>query len=87
MRVNVYDHELTSRVERVEQTAPNTDKKFIGIRFYIGPTIMHEENDDDSAAVTFWVPAVTDDAAQYKLFNVLTEAVELASSVLAKSYP
>jgi len=27
---------------------------FNGVRFYLGPTILHTPSDDDSAAVTFW---------------------------------
>ena len=56
MRVNVYDHELTDRVEIAEATAENTGESFYGIRIYVGPTIMHQPGDDDSGAVTFWIP-------------------------------
>lgn len=66
MRVNVYAEEMTRRVELVKKEADG--HLFVGVRFYLelpvtipnvpggqvsGPFI-HRENDDDSAAVTFW---------------------------------
>jgi len=56
MRVNVYDHELTDRVEVATATADNTGQSFYGVRIYVGPVIMHQPGDDDSSAVTWWVP-------------------------------
>jgi hypothetical protein len=56
MRVNVYDHELTDRVEVAKATADNTGQSFYGVRIYVGPVIMHQPGDDDSSAVTWWVP-------------------------------
>lgn len=56
MRVNVYDHELTDRVEVATAHADNTGQDFFGVRIYIGPVIMHEPGDDDSSAVTYWIP-------------------------------
>jgi hypothetical protein len=56
MRVNVYDHEITDRVEIAEATADNTGQNFYGVRIYVGPTIIHQPGDDDSGAVTWWVP-------------------------------
>jgi hypothetical protein len=53
MRVNVYDHDLTGRVEVVQKVAEGK-AVFKGIRFYLGPRIMHTPTDDDTAAVTFW---------------------------------
>jgi hypothetical protein len=68
MRVNVYAEELTDRVEIVEKVINGVT--FTGLRMYMylpvtlkagtkeesqlsGPFI-HGENDDDSAAITFW---------------------------------
>lgn len=56
MRINVYDHELTDRVEVARATADNTGQTFYGVRIFVGPTIIHQVGDDDSAAVTWWVP-------------------------------
>jgi hypothetical protein len=53
VRVNVYDHDLRGRVELVQDTTEG-GAVFNGIRFYVGPPIPHTENDDDTAAVTFW---------------------------------
>ena len=64
MRVNVYAEEMTNRIELVEKngftgirfytylpvTQTSTDGKVIQVR---GP-FKHHEEDDDSAAVTFW---------------------------------
>ena len=60
MRVNVYDHDLTGKVEQVSK--PANDSKdgpvFRGVRFWLNPKIIHTEIggeiDDDSPAVTFW---------------------------------
>lgn len=63
MRVNIYNEELTDRVTIRHKTAEGID--YVGVRFYLalpatvdgknykGP-FMHQKNDDDSAAVTFW---------------------------------
>ena len=63
MRINVYNEELTNRVEIKQKKAEGTN--YIGVRFYLelpvtvdgeqhkGP-FMHKPGDDDSSAVTFW---------------------------------
>lgn len=58
MRVNVYHHEIpfmASRHEVVETTA-DTGNVFYGLRFYTEAPLEHEPGDDDSSAVTLWVP-------------------------------
>lgn len=58
MRVNLYHHEIpfmASRVEHVTKTA-DTGNVFHGFRMYTEPPLEHEPGDDDSAAVTLWVP-------------------------------
>jgi hypothetical protein len=63
MRVNIYNEEITDRVERIEKTVDGI--VYFGVRFYLelpatvdgtqyrGP-FMHRSGDDDSSAVTFW---------------------------------
>jgi len=63
MRINVYEEELTDRVEIVSKEVEGV--RFTGVRFYLelpatvdakqyrGP-FMHRPGDDDSSAVTFW---------------------------------
>ena len=68
MRVNVYAEEMTERLEIISK--PIGGQTFTGLRFYLelpvtvplpyggcvehrGP-FMHGQDDDDSAAVTFW---------------------------------
>jgi hypothetical protein len=55
MKVNVYNEELTERVEFRTKTA-GTGVKFYGISFYLAsPKELHSTpSDDDSSAVTFW---------------------------------
>jgi len=58
MRINLYHHEIpfmASRVEHVLKTA-DTGNAFHGLRLYTEPPLEHEPGDDDSAAITFWVP-------------------------------
>lgn len=58
MRVNVYAEELTDRVELIRK-APSDEMdlpNFYAVRLYLGFPFMHREGDDDSSAVTFWVP-------------------------------
>lgn len=59
MRINVYHHELLQMSKRgpehVEKIA-DTGIKFHAIRFYTEPPLMHQPGDDDSSAITFWVP-------------------------------
>jgi hypothetical protein len=75
MRVNVYEHDLSGRVETVTDVAAG-NAVFNGIRFYLGPKIMHTPTDDDTAAVTFWFH---EDAAYEKtlLIQSLARALRL----------
>jgi len=55
MKINVYNEELTERVEFGTKIA-GTGVKFYGISFYLAsPKELHSSpSDDDSSAVTFW---------------------------------
>lgn len=58
MRVNIYHHEIefmADRGEPVEKTA-DTGITFFGFRLPTEPVREHEPGDDDSAAVTLWLP-------------------------------
>lgn len=83
MRVNVYAEEMTDRIEIIEKEIDG--QKFEALRFYLylpttihqgttmeqnvqGPFI-HRENDDDSAAVTFW--------SRGKLRQLLQKAIQM----------
>lgn len=46
---------MASRVEHVSKLA-DTGNIFHGIRLYTEPLLEHEPGDDDSAAITLWVP-------------------------------
>jgi hypothetical protein len=52
MRVNVYNEEITDRVERTTKEANTVT--FTGIRLFVGNPFEHTPGDDDSPAVTFW---------------------------------
>lgn len=59
MRLNIYHHELpymAKRNEIVEKLVEDTRNTFYGVRFYTEPPFEHEPGDDDSAAITLWVP-------------------------------
>ena len=58
MRINLYHHEMKFMAERVEHIRKTADTgiEFHGIRFYTEAPLMHQPDDDDSSAVTFWVP-------------------------------
>lgn len=59
MRINVYAEELTDRIEVISKAPPNhPDVEFKGIRFYLAsPDTLHSDpDDDDSSAITIWVP-------------------------------
>jgi hypothetical protein len=68
MRINIYNEELTDRVEKIEKVVDGIP--YYGIRLYLympvtnvlgsnigrevrGPFI-HRDGDDDSSAITFW---------------------------------
>ena len=60
MRINIYHQEITDRVEVVTATAENTGAMFLGIRFYLASIDALKpphHADDDSSAITFWVPS------------------------------
>ncbi len=52
MRVNIYNEELTDRVELSTKEANTVT--FTGIRFFVREPVEHTPGDDDSSAVTFW---------------------------------
>lgn len=60
MRVNIYAQELLNKLEVTSATAANTGASFRGIRFYLKShedLVPPKHPDDDSSAVTFWVPS------------------------------
>jgi hypothetical protein len=59
MRVNVYAEELRPGIamDSIEIVRKEVEGNlFYGIRLYLGFPFIHREGDDDSSAVTFWVP-------------------------------
>ena len=56
MRINIYNEELTERVELTEKRAANTGVSFYGLHFYLHSPeeLHHDDADDDSSAVIFW---------------------------------
>lgn len=57
-RINIYHHEvpfMADRSEHVIKTA-DTGNEFHGLRLYTEAPLMHQPDDDDSAAITIWVP-------------------------------
>lgn len=72
MRINVYNEELTERIELREKTAQNTGAKFYGLHFYLASPeqLHHGAEDDDSSAVILWSDS------REKLLRLLDRAVE-----------
>lgn len=56
MRINVYAEELTNRTEVVRKHVEDAGVTFYGVRLYLGFPFIHREGDDDSSAITLWVP-------------------------------
>ncbi len=52
MRINIYNEELTDRVEPTTKVANTVT--FTGIQFFVGEPVEHTPGDDDTPAVTFW---------------------------------
>lgn len=82
MRVNIYHHEIPIMEERgaehVETVADDTGERFHGIRFYTEPPVEHMPGDDDSSAVTFWVPWTKAEGHQVaQLRGVFAQAIAL----------
>lgn len=70
MRVNVYNEELTERVELIEAQA--NGEQYYGLRFYLESSErlyppIHPDN--DSSAVTFWTKDVE------RLKDIFTQAI------------
>jgi hypothetical protein len=79
MRVNVYNEEITDRIELVEKTVEDTGEKFYGVRFYLAsPPELHRKNqgDDDAPSVTFW----SDKPDRNRVRNILSKALDVISS-------
>jgi hypothetical protein len=72
MRINVYNEELSDRVEVDSKTANTV--VFRAIRFYVGETNEHTPGDDDSSGVTFWF---SDEYGRGLLRSAFTKALNL----------
>lgn len=59
-RINIYHHETEWMANRgaeiVTKVVADTGLTFYGVRFYTEDVREHEPGDDDSAAVTIWLP-------------------------------
>jgi len=56
MRINVYNEELTERVELKPKMAGNTGAEFYGLHFFLfsPDSLHHDGHDDDTSAVVLW---------------------------------
>lgn len=82
MRINVYAEEITDRVSLIKET--HDDREFYGVRFYTSPRVgLHMSGkDDDTGAVTFWVPTTQMTGQQpHKLAYIFTRALQLLAAV------
>jgi hypothetical protein len=78
MRVNVYNEEITDRIDLVEKTVEDTGEKFYGVRFFLAsPAELHRKNqgDDDAPSVTFW----SDRSDRDRVRNILSKALDMIS--------
>lgn len=71
MRINIYGEELTRRVEvkTTTITEPDNEFKLFGIRLYLGFPFLHRTGDDDTSAVTLWVPKLNDGTHDVQLLE------------------
>jgi hypothetical protein len=71
MRINVYNEELTERIEFSKAQA-KTGAPFYGLSFYLAsPEALHDNaGDDDTSAVIFWSDS------REKLIALLSKAIE-----------
>lgn len=72
MRVNVYNEELSDRVELEKK--PANGVVFNGIRFYSKESWKHGKDDDDTPAVTFFF---SDVVGREQLRNAFSKALQL----------
>jgi len=78
MRVNVYNEEITDRIELAEKMVEDTGEKFYGVRFYLAsPPELHRKNqgDDDASSVTFW----SDKPDRNNVKSILSKALDMIS--------
>lgn len=86
MRINIYHHEIPTMAERgpehVTTVAEDTGEEFHGIRFYTEPPVEHMPGDDDSSAVTFWLPHYADKSPNVLLLKqTLQKAIEMLNEI------
>lgn len=76
MRVNCYHHEVHYMATRHElvRKAVGTNT-FYGIRFYTEGPIEHEPGDDDSAAITVWIPWTKRDGQDTSRLRTIADAI------------
>lgn len=72
MRINVYNEELTERIELYSKKAANTGNTFYGLHLFLAsPKELHQSRaDDDSSAVVLW-----GDTPE-RLLNLLSKATQ-----------
>jgi hypothetical protein len=74
MRINVYSEELTDECEWVSKTV-NVEKTgemvtFYGIRVFLkSAPELHQGDDDDRSAITFWIPWTKADGYNFRLVD------------------
>ena len=78
MRVNIYNEEVTDRVELITKTANNVT--FTGIQFFVGEPFEHTPGDDDSSAVTFWSSGKYERGLLVAAFKKAVELLETSES-------
>lgn len=91
-RINVYHHETQFMADRggelVVKDVADTGNRFYGVRFYTEAVREHEPGDDDSAAITIWLPWTRVDGHDVdildRIANELHAKATLIRSVLAR---
>lgn len=94
-RINVYHHETQWMADRgaeiVTKDVADTGNRFYGIRFYTEDVREHEPGDDDSAAITIWLPWTRADGHDVyileRLAAELHQKATLIRSLLVRTDP
>lgn len=84
MRINAYHHEIEVMAQRGGEvvTKEADGLTWYGLRFYTEPPIMHRPGDDDSGAITLWVPWTKKGGHDLKpLRKIANEILDMADEI------
>lgn len=83
MRLNVYHHEVKTMANRTAEivTKKAEGTTYYGIRWYTESPLIHKPGDDDSSAITLWVPEKDGVPKTSHLHNIARQLIQACEMI------